>query len=89
MAAPPCRRRLLTSLPAVVLLAAGVGATTALVSRQVVLAVGVPLALVPLVALTADQAVTGGAVNGRAVTVLTVSVTVAVTTLDVLLLATL
>ena len=45
-------RRLVTMLPALVVLAIGVDATDALVVSQVVLSFGIPFALVPMILLT-------------------------------------
>ena len=79
-------RRLITLLPALALLAAGVDATTALVDSQVVLSFGLPFALVPLVLLTRDPVVMGGFVNRRSTTVAAVVVVTAVVALDLSLL---
>jgi manganese transport protein len=62
-------RRAVTMVPALVVLAAGVSATDALVLSQVVLSFGIPFALVPLVVLTSRRDVMGVHVNGRAMTV--------------------
>jgi manganese transport protein len=51
-----------------VVLAAGVDLTSALVISQVVLAVGLPFALVPLVDLTRRREVMGPLVNRRVTT---------------------
>ena len=56
-------RRTVTMLPALAVLAAGVNPTSALVLSQVVLSFGIPLALVPLVMLTARRDVMGVHVN--------------------------
>ena len=53
-------------VPAVVLLASGVDATAALVLSQVVLAFGIPFAVVPLLRFTGDAQLMGVLVNGRA-----------------------
>jgi manganese transport protein len=50
---PLIARRLVTLIPALVILAIGVDPTLALVLSQVVLSFGIPFALIPLVALTA------------------------------------
>ncbi|WP_431804657.1 Nramp family divalent metal transporter [Microbacterium sp. bgisy203] len=52
-------RRLVTLVPAIVILAAGVDPTWALVLSQVVLSFGIPFALIPLVRLTARRDVLG------------------------------
>jgi manganese transport protein len=67
-------RRLVTMLPALVVLATGVNATDALVLSQVVLSFGIPFALVPLVVLTSRRDVMGVHVNGRAMTVAAIAV---------------
>ncbi|GAA5196031.1 Nramp family divalent metal transporter [Microbacterium jejuense] len=56
---PLIARRLVTLIPALVILALGFDPTLALVLSQVVLSFGIPFALVPLVALTADREVLG------------------------------
>ncbi|MEV4310940.1 Nramp family divalent metal transporter [Actinocrispum sp. NPDC049592] len=66
---PLLARRLLTLVPAVALLAAGVNPTWALVLSQVVLSFGIPFALVPLVRLTSRRSLMGENVNRRATTV--------------------
>jgi manganese transport protein len=58
-------RRVVTMLPALIVLATGVNATDALVLSQVVLSFGIPFALVPLVVLTSRRDVMGAQVNGR------------------------
>jgi manganese transport protein len=57
---PLLARRLVTLIPALVILAIGFDPTVALVLSQVVLSFGIPFALVPLVALTAKRDVLGG-----------------------------
>ena len=52
-------RRLVTLIPALVILAIGVDPSRALVLSQVVLSFGIPFALVPLVRLTSDRAADG------------------------------
>lgn len=64
---PVFLRRLITLLPAVALLAAGIDPTWALVVSQVFLSFGIPFALVPLLRLTNDPAVMGEQVNRRLV----------------------
>ncbi|WP_439591017.1 Nramp family divalent metal transporter [Microbacterium sp.] len=52
-------RRLITLVPALAILAIGFDPTLALVLSQVVLSFGIPFALIPLVALTANRGVLG------------------------------
>ena len=61
-------RRGLTMVPALIVLAAGLPATTSLVLSQVVLSFGIPFALVPLVALTRRADIMGPLVNSRLTT---------------------
>jgi manganese transport protein len=56
---PLLARRLVTLIPALAILVAGVDPTLALVLSQVVLSFGIPFALIPLVALTAKRDVLG------------------------------
>jgi manganese transport protein len=65
---PLLLRRTLTLAPALVVLTLGVDPTAALVFSQVVLAFGIPFALVPLVLLTRDRALMGELVNRRVTT---------------------
>ncbi|MDJ0471997.1 Nramp family divalent metal transporter, partial [Rhodococcoides fascians] len=58
-------RRLVTLVPALVILAAGVDPSRALVVSQVVLSFGIPFALIPLVRFTSDRILMGGDVNHR------------------------
>lgn len=80
-------RRVLTLVPAIAVLAAGVDPTFALVLSQVVLSFGIPFALVPLVALTAQRAVMGTAVNTRWTTVAGWAIAAGIIALNVALLA--
>ena len=61
----PTVRRLVTMLPALVLLGSGASTGTALVLSQVVLSFGIPFTLVPLVMLTSRRAVMADLVNRR------------------------
>jgi manganese transport protein len=62
-------RRLVTMTPALVVLAAGVDATDALVVSQVVLSFGIPFALVPMILLTRRADVMGALVNRGGTTI--------------------
>jgi manganese transport protein len=65
---PILLRRFITLLPALAILAVGVEPTWALVLSQVVLSLGIPFALIPLVRLTSLPQVMGKWVNARALT---------------------
>jgi manganese transport protein len=62
---PIVLRRLVTAIPALVILALGVDPTLALVISQVILSLGIPFALIPLVRLNQDRTLLGGRVVGR------------------------
>lgn len=79
-------RRLVTLVPALLVLASGVDPTRALVLSQVVLSFGIPFALVPLVRLTASRAVMGSDVNSRLTTVLAWAVAASITLLNAALI---
>ena len=64
---PVYLRRLITLVPAIVLLVAGIDPTWALVVSQVFLSFGIPFALVPLLRLTNDPVVMGEQANRRPV----------------------
>jgi manganese transport protein len=80
-------RRVVTVIPALVVLLLGVEPSRALVVSQVVLSVGIPFALVPLVRLTASRAVMGEHVNRMGTTVAACLVAAVVITLNLSLLA--
>lgn len=80
-------RRAVTMAPALIVLAAGVSPTDALVLSQVVLSFGIPFALVPLVRLTADREVMGVHVNRRFTTAAAWVVAVVVTGMNVFLIS--
>jgi manganese transport protein len=79
-------RRLITMLPALVVLALGVDLTKSLVISQVVLSFGIPFALVPLVMLTSKREIMGTLVNRRITTVTASIVAGAIIALNVFLL---
>jgi manganese transport protein len=79
-------RRIVTMIPALVVLALGVNPTDALVLSQVVLSFGIPFALIPLVILTSRREVMGAHVNRQLTTVLAWACAVLITGLNVFLL---
>ncbi|MEV8372106.1 Nramp family divalent metal transporter [Kribbella sp. NPDC056861] len=83
---PLAVRRLITLLPALVILAIGIDPSRALVVSQVVLSFGIPCALWPLVRLTASRRVMGEFVNRVHTTVIACLVATAITTLNVVLI---
>ncbi len=83
---PLVMRRLLTMVPALIVLAIGISPTSALVLSQVVLSFGIPFALVPLVVLTARRSVMGVHVNRRLTTLSACSVAAVITAMNVFLI---
>jgi len=79
-------RRAVTLLPALAVLALGIDATWALVLSQVVLSIGIPFALIPLVRLTGSRRVMGGFADRMPLKLIAGTVTAAIVALNVLLL---
>jgi manganese transport protein len=80
-------RRVVTMLPALVVVGIGVDPSRTLVISQVVLSFGIPFALVPLVLFTAKRDVMGVLVNHRATTAVAIVVAALISGLNVFLLA--
>src|ERR1700742_1892278 len=83
---PPLMRRLVTLIPALVILAIGVDPSRALVLSQVVLSFGIPFALIPLVRMTSDRTLMGDDTNHRVTTALGWLVAAMITALNVVLI---
>jgi manganese transport protein len=83
---PLLLRRLVTLIPALVILAIGIDASRALVLSQVVLSFGIPFALIPLVRLTANRTLMGDDANHPITTVLGWAVAAIITVLNVVLI---
>jgi manganese transport protein len=80
-------RRLVTMLPAFVVIAIGIDPSRTLVISQVVLSFGIPFALVPLVYFTARRDIMGSLVNRRITTVAASAIAVVIIGLNIFLLA--
>lgn len=80
-------RRAITLTPALIVLAAGIEPTDALVGSQVVLSFGIPFALIPLVMISARRETMGELVNPRWLTVLASTLAALIIALNVFLLA--
>jgi manganese transport protein len=80
-------RRLVTMLPAFVVIAIGINPSRTLVISQVVLSFGIPFALVPLVWFTARRDIMGDLVNRRVTTVAAAAVAGLIVALNIFLLA--
>jgi manganese transport protein len=87
-AVPLWIRRLVTMLPAIVVIALGTNVTQTLIISQVVLSFVLPVPVVALVLLTMNGKTMGAMVNARWVTVLAVSAAAAILTLNAILLRT-
>src|ERR671933_540708 len=83
---PVVVRRLVTMLPALIVIAIGVDPSRTLVISQVVLSFGIPFALIPLVVFTSRRDLMGALVNARATTVAAVVVAALISALNVFLL---
>jgi manganese transport protein len=79
-------RRLITVLPALVVIGAGLDAYGILILSQVALSIQLPFAIVPLVWLTARRDLMGELANARLTTLLAVLVSLAIIALNVKLL---
>jgi manganese transport protein len=82
---PLLLRRLITLVPALLVLGLGAEPTSALVISQVVLSFGIPFALVPLISLTSDTSVMGGFVNSRAMRFVMLAIVFVIVALNVTL----
>lgn len=76
-------RRLMTIIPAVLILATGIDPTFALVLSQVVLSFGIPFAVVPLIWLASQRALMGSYVNSVFTTIAGWVVAAAIVALNV------
>jgi manganese transport protein len=79
-------RRLVTMLPALIVIAIGLDPSRTLVISQVVLSFGIPFALVPLVLFTSRRRIMGALVNHRATTVVATVIAALISGLNVFLL---
>ncbi|GLK16158.1 divalent metal cation transporter MntH [Herbiconiux flava] len=79
-------RRVVTLIPALAVLAAGIDPTWALVLSQVLLSVGIPFALIPLIRLTGDRHVMGGFVDRMPVRIAAWTVAALIVALNVVLI---
>jgi manganese transport protein len=83
---PILLRRSITAIPALIVLAAGVNPTWALVLSQVVLSVGIPFALIPLTWFTSRREIMGEFVNRIPLRIVAVTVTCGIVALNAFLL---
>ncbi len=79
-------RRLVTIIPAIILIALGLDATFALIISQVVLSFGIPLALIPMIFVTKNKQLMGEHKNNPAQTVLLTVIVVIISFLNLALI---
>ncbi len=79
-------RRLVTMIPAFIVIAAGFDPTDTLILSQVVLSFGIPFALIPLVMFTRRRDLMGSLVNLRATTAIASVVATLIVGLNIFLL---
>ena len=84
---PVALRRLITMAPAIIIIAIGVDPVVALVLSQVVLAFGIPFALIPLIHVTRDTAVMGPLVNRVGTTVAAIAISTLIIAMNIILIA--
>ncbi len=83
---PLTLRRSVTMVPALLIIAAGINPSKALILSQVVLSFGIPFALIPLLLHCRNRSLMGGLVNRRSTTAAAVVVTIVIVGLNVFLL---
>jgi manganese transport protein len=79
-------RRLVTMLPALIVIGIGLDPSRTLVISQVVLSFGIPFALIPLVLFTSNRSVMGALVNHRTTTAVATAIVTLISALNVFLL---
>jgi manganese transport protein len=79
-------RRLITMLPALIILAIGLNPSRSLVISQVVLSFGIPFALIPLLIHCRNRQIMGALVNRRVTTAIATVVVTLIVSLNVFLL---
>jgi len=79
-------RRLVTMLPALIVIGIGADPSRTLVLSQVVLSFGIPFALIPLVMFTSKREIMGGLVNHRVTTIVATIVAALISGLNIFLL---
>ena len=83
---PLLLRRLVTLLPAIIVLAAGADPSRTLVVSQVVLSFGIPFALIPLVKFTSDRSLMGADANHRLTSVVAWAIAAVIVVLNLALI---
>jgi manganese transport protein len=79
-------RRLVTMVPALIVIGIGLNPTRTLIISQVILSFGIPFALIPLVMFTSKKDLMGALVNHRATTIVATVIAAVISALNVFLL---
>ncbi|MDB5177729.1 MAG: Manganese transport protein MntH [Candidatus Saccharibacteria bacterium] len=79
-------RRVVTIIPAIVIVAIGIDPTRALIVSQVALSIGIPFALIPLLLVTASRKIMGDTVNTKLITITLATATTIIVVLNVVLI---
>jgi manganese transport protein len=79
-------QRAVTMIPALIVLGVGIDPTWALVLSQVVLSLGIPFAMIPLVRLTSSRRVMGQYANGRWITIIAGAASALIIVLNIVLI---
>ena len=82
---PLLLRRIITLVPALLILGLGAEPTWALVISQVVLSIGIPFAIIPLMSLTRNRELMGKYADGRVLRVVANVVAILIVALNLLL----
>lgn len=84
---PLLLRRIITIIPAILIVAIGVDPTRALIVSQVALSIGIPFALIPLLLVTASRKIMGDTVNTKLITVTLATAITIIVALNMVLIA--
>ena len=79
-------RRLVTMVPALIVIGIGLNPTRTLIISQVVLSFGIPFALIPLVMFTSKKDLMGALVNHKSTTIVATVIATVISALNIFLL---
>lgn len=79
-------RRVVTIIPAIFIVAIGIDPTRALIVSQVILSIGIPFALIPLLLVTASKRIMGEAVNTKLISIILGTATSVIVLLNMVLI---
>lgn len=83
---PLLLRRVVTIIPAIIIVAIGIDPTRALIVSQVALSIGIPFALIPLLLVTASKKIMGDMVNTKLITMTLAAATTIIVALNLVLI---